>query len=329
MQAFSKEILDTLQIRKSRAQKAHFRRRLSTYADGLGYLHHEEAGMMGARNFVVGDPTTARVIFTAHYDTCPVLPVPNFITPQRMIFYLAYQFLLTAGIFAVIFALRSLAALTFGWLGATFSWPPSLTELFSSLSHYGAFLFVFALLFFGPANRHTVNDNTSGVITLVELMAALSPEQREGVAFIFFDLEEMGLFGSTGYVQKHKIAMKDKLLLNFDCVSDGDHILFAMKKGASPYADVLAASYTPSEECGVEICKSGVFYPSDQAVFDLGVGVCALKYSKKLKTYYMDRIHTPRDTVMREDNIRYLVSGSVCLCDNLLKNNPKQEETTV
>ena len=54
------------------------------------------------------------------------------------------------------------------------------------------------------------------------------------------------------------------------------------------------------------------FYPSDQAAFRRGVGVCALKKSK-LFGWYMDRIHTKRDTVLDEINIDLLRAGTLRL----------------
>jgi len=40
------------------------------------------------------------------------------------------------------------------------------------------------------------------------------------------------------------------------------------------------------------------------------VGVAALKKSRRLGILYMNRIHTPRDTVYEEENIAYLVRGA-------------------
>lgn len=49
-------------------------------------------------------------------------------------------------------------------------------------------------------------------------------------AFVLFDHEEIGMVGSYSFAKKHKEILKDKLIVNLDCVSDGDHIL-VMKKG--------------------------------------------------------------------------------------------------
>lgn len=46
------------------------------------------------------------------------------------------------------------------------------------------------LMMFGAANKHNVNDNTSGIAALLETMQRLSPEAREKTAFILFDHQE-------------------------------------------------------------------------------------------------------------------------------------------
>jgi Zn-dependent M28 family amino/carboxypeptidase len=175
------------------------------------------------------------------------------------------------------------------------------------------------LMLFGPANEHTANDNTSGVITLVEIMSALPEEEKDSFAFVFFDLEETGLIGSSAFAKKHKVSMKNKLLLNFDCVSDGNNILLALKKGAKGYAPLLEKCFAPNESFKIDVRSKNVFYPSDQAKFNCGVGITALKYSKLLRTEYMDRIHTLKDTVFEEENIEFLKNCTLCLADELTK----------
>ena len=149
-------------------------------------------------------------------------------------------------------------------------------------------------------------------------MTALPADLRGEVAFVFFDLEEMGLFGSSGFASKHGDLRKNTLLVNFDCVSDGRTMLFALRKGAKPYADALAEAFPSSEDRPVEILSKGVFYPSDQANFTCGVGVASLKRTRR-GLLYMDRIHTKRDTVYEEDNIAYLTEGAVRLAEKLCR----------
>ena len=80
--------------------------------------------------------------------------------------------------------------------------------------------------YFGKANTHTANDNTSGVITIIEAACNMPEEFRDRVCFILFDNEEKGLLGSKALAKKYKNIKQNKLVINFDCVSDGDYLLF-------------------------------------------------------------------------------------------------------
>ena len=128
---------------------------------------------------------------------------------------------------------------------------------------------------------------------------------------MFFDHEESGLFGSASFKSKHKNQMKDKLLVNFDCVSDGDHFLFVFSgKARKRYEAQLREAFAASEGKSV-LFESGstAFYPSDQVNFPLGVGVAALN-KHPVFGYYLNRIHTQNDTVLQEENIAWFAEGA-------------------
>jgi hypothetical protein len=242
------------------------------------------------------------------------MPFPNFITPKCIPIYIIYQVIMSLVLYIIpIFVMISSRIV----YDATGSRP-----LFLSLLCIGYVLLIAVLLLilFGPANKHTANDNTSGVTTLLNIMTSLPAETRENVAFIFFDLEEMGLFGSAGYANQHKRISQNTLLLNFDCVSDGHTLLFALRKGSARYASTIREAFPASDTHAVEVVSKGVFYPSDQMNFARGVGVAALKSKGSL--LYMDRIHTGRDTVYMEENIAYLTVGAVRLAESLTRGNP-------
>ena len=75
-------LFERFPVRKGKKQRAAFRTWAAALARENGYSAHEEKGSLGAVNLVIGNPETAKVVFTAHYDTCAVLPFPNFITPK-------------------------------------------------------------------------------------------------------------------------------------------------------------------------------------------------------------------------------------------------------
>lgn len=314
MNSINREIFDKYEVRKTKKQKLAFRKFMTERIEAMGYKASVERGSLGVRNLVVGDPDSAKVIFTAHYDTCPVLPVPNFITPKSIFIYIIYQLILTA-LFMVICGLEmyfcmgvALCALSVVGCGEL-----EVFELLITVLMLLCYIGTLALLMFGPANKHTANDNTSGVTMLVNIMAEMDPKYRDQVAFVFFDHEELGLLGSAAFAKAHAGVVSNTLVVNFDCVSDGDHILLALRGGAKEYKGLLEDSYVPTDALQVEICTKGVFYPSDQYNFRRGIGVAALNKAPLLGTLYLSRIHTRRDTIYREENLQLLTEGSLRL----------------
>lgn len=309
----SQKIMDDFQIRKSRKQKEAFRTWLCGELRNAGYGPNIEKGF-AAQNVVVGDPEKAKVIFSAHYDTCAVLPVPNFITPRNMFFYLCYQLVLVVPLFLAIAVVEGILISVTNALGAG----DILWWLAPTVSMALCAFFIWWLLD-GKANKHTANDNTSGVLTLLETALAMPEADREKVCFVFFDNEEKGLFGSAAFTKAHKKAKKETLDINFDCVSDGDSIQFFPGKPLKKDEETLErmeAAFEGRGEKQTEVVRGFGFYPSDNKAFRKGVGVCALKH-KKIIGYYMDRIHTNKDTVLEEENITLLRDGALRLARNI------------
>lgn len=309
------EIFEKYEIRKTKKQKEDFREYVKSVAEENGYTYREEKGYFGAKNIVVGDTESAKVIYTAHYDTCPRLPFPNFITPKNIFIYLLYQLAIVVGFLAICFAIGYgtgfLMGVLSGLIGVDF---PAIVVFLVAELPYVIFIW---LLMFGPANKHTANDNTSGVTALLDIMLSLPEEEKGNVAFVFFDLEEVGLFGSAGFASKHQNVRKNTLLLNFDCVSDGNYFLFVLKKDSIKYKKLLEECFACGENMTVEVLEKGAFYPSDQANFKCGVGVAALKKAKNSNLLYMDRIHTSRDVIYQEENIEFLKNGAIELAKKI------------
>ena len=90
MTELTKEVFEKYQVRKNKAQKNAFIYFVQEKVSQMGYISKLEAGKGGACNIVVGDIENAKVVYTAHYDTCPVLPFPNFITPKNFFIYLLF-----------------------------------------------------------------------------------------------------------------------------------------------------------------------------------------------------------------------------------------------
>jgi hypothetical protein len=303
---FKEELFEKYEIRKSKKQKTEFIEWVKNYAEGKGFKVDVEKGSMGSRNIVIGDADKAEVIYTAHYDTCAVMPFPNFITPKNFLIYLIYQIILCFILFLpAMLVLFGFAEFAPNYLGI------------GTMISYVLLIGVCALIMVGPANKHTANDNTSGVATILACLDTFSP--KDDVAFILFDNEEVGLIGSGSYASKHKVIAKSTLLVNFDCVSDGDTMLFVLNKKTKDLVKIFEESYESPRDVKTDVVYKGVFYPSDQTAFKKGIGVCAMKKNKFFKSGYIDRIHTKRDTIFREENIKYLAEGSYKLYKNVTK----------
>lgn len=290
------DVVKNYPVRKSKKQKRAFRADVTQWLQNLGYPVCEEEGSFHSCNLVIGDPQRARYLVTAHYDTCARLPFPNLITPCNFWTFLLYQIF--------IFLMLMLPALAVGGL---------VGYLLHSFD-IGYFLFVvllwadIVLMLIGPANSSNVNDNTSGVVTLLEIARSIPELHRKNVCFVLFDLEEAGLIGSASYKKKHKREIPNQLVLNLDCVGEGDDIYFfptaKLKKSKERLAPLqkLAGGY--GKKSIAVRTKGFSIYPSDQSNFPYGVGICALKRGRA--GLYLSRIHTPRDTVLDETNVNIL-----------------------
>lgn len=301
MTKLTDEIIKNFQVRKTKKQKTEF---IELMRARFPEMRVESGGFLKCRNLVIGDVESAKVVFGAHYDTAPALPVPNLVFPKNLLFFVLWQFLIVLPMvfFMLVVGITVLV----------------LTDsiLLYCLSAAAVWVLFCWLLLGGKANRHTANDNTSGVVTLCEAMERMGTDGFRDAAFVFFDQEETGLWGSLLFMKTHRETMKEKLLVNFDCVSDGDYFLLVSNKRARErYGSVFRQAFPGMEGKYVRFEKSATtLCPSDQMRFPCSVGVIALK-RKWFLGLYLDKIHTKHDTVFQEENITYFAESICRLCN--------------
>lgn len=293
-------------VRRTAKEKEAFRAAVLEHLRDKGIDARAERTADGKNdNIVIGDVSTARVVCTAHYDTPAASLFPNLMIPRSPLFYL-YQF--------APITLMLAAALGGGYLIADAVYHGGdKTEfmriyiLVYMLIYYGLFF----LMYRAFKNPNNCNDNTSGVATILTVLENLSEDERKNFAFILFDNEEKGKKGSKAYTKDHKDMMKDRLVVNFDCVGDGEHIVFIAMKDAEKREEYrkLRESFTDGG------AYSTHFYPikgsqsnSDYKNFPCGVGCMACRKSRR-GVFYTPNIHTPKDTVANAENIRFLCDG--------------------
>jgi len=244
------------------------------------------------RNLVIGDVATAEVLVTAHYDTPAGSLIPNLMLPRNPGLSLLYQL----GI-PVLLAFLSLGV-AYGITRAL-----SLGQVVFAL----LYLLLYFGLFFGlmrrGANPNNRNDNTSGVATVLTLLAN-APER---VAYILFDNEEQGLLGSKAYRKAHPEATEHTLVINLDCVGNGEHLLLIAKENAEAHRHYRTLCETMTDGNGMTVHvfpANGSRLNTDYKNFPCGVSLTACRQAKAI--FYTPYIHTVKDTVADSANIAFL-----------------------
>ena len=322
----SQKILADFQPRKTKAQKQAFIDWLipALAKEGIEMRIESQGWIFKSNNLIVGSPDDCEFVLGAHYDTAPVLPFPNFIIPRNLLLTLLIQMVM------MFFPLL----LWWGLVAGISSLMPNNSEFITKFFRLSLPILYLVMIFFGPTNKHTANDNTSGIITMIETMLAMDTEYRERVCFVLFDLEEVGMVGSSAFRQKHTSVMKDKILINLDCVSDGDHLMLVMNRPASKtphFRENIQSSF----EKALENTSGKTFqidpawrsiYPSDQMGFRKSLAIAALKKAPIIGLY-LDRIHTRHDVIFDVENIRIISQAMLAYTKSLAPVNTSINET--
>lgn len=288
MTELSQMILQSYQTRKTKKQKERFLQVVCAHLDkhNIPYQIDVQGKLLKSKNLIVGNLENPKVVCTAHYDTQAVMPIPNFITPFSWTGIIIFNLILLGIIYLVAILLETLFCL----------WDPVFFE-----GSYGLFWWIaFLYIYFGIPNPHTANDNTSGVIVLLELIQSL--DSYDDVCFVFFDLEEVGLVGSKRFEKKHYVSIKNATVINYDCISDGNTFYLKLSHDQDGFYETAKEVFTPVTGKEVLITTKG-FYPTDAMHFMTSISCAALRKRKNL--LYLSRIHTLRDTIFETKNIEW------------------------
>ena len=299
MKDYLNDINGRFPIRNSREQKKAFRAYAISEAQAAGYSARAVPENGGHDNVVIGEPEKAQTIFTAHYDTPRRALFPNLMLPTNPFLKFAY-------LFAVIVPMLAIAILA----GVAVRKLTGLEGMAGRFVYFGvyvaAYLGLFLLMFLGPANKHNINDNTSGTAAVLTLAQKLSGDPS--AAFILFDNEEKGKKGSKAFAASHPDIKTGTLVVNLDCVGNGDTFIAGASSSAmsDPRFPTLKASLEHAGGKVFPASKAGM--NSDHKSFDRSVGIAACLYKKGVG-YYTPRIHTGRDTVASPENIEKLTDA--------------------
>ena len=305
-----KELLDNYQVRRSFKQKQIFIQWMRKHADEHGYkLDEQHYKRDQGRNLIVGNPQTAEIILSAHYDTPPnaLFPITTIVGSIPM--YILGQVFIFLPVIAILWLMERVVKAIFGGVGF---WSTMVPFLWFEISLWALILLILWCLqmTIGFANRKNANDNTSGVAVLLSVLEDLPCDKRSKVCFVFFDDEEKGLVGSKFFKKSYYNRIKFTPLINFDCVAHGQHLMFITRKGfrESRFNEILTeVTQLPLVTGGKALVKAANKYihPSDQLNFPNSVGVVAL-HKIPVFGYYLSRLHSRFDKKFNVDNIETL-----------------------
>lgn len=302
---------DKFPVRNSEKQKEAFREWALEEAERDGIENAAEEVNSGHSQLVFGDLSSARVIFSAHYDTPRRALFPNLMLVSEPVMYWAYNIgvalVMLAAALGAVFAARSLLHLDRHIMAHRF------VMLFIYMAVYFGLFF---LLLRGPANRRNRNDNTSGTAAVLTLTRKL--KSMNGVALVLFDDEEKGKKGSKAFAAAYPGIREGALNVNLDCVGNGDTFVFCSTKRAQDHS-LFPALRAAAEKTGLP----SMFLPagkgemnSDHKSFLFGVGVCACRH-KPIVGWFTDRIHTSRDTVADPKNVEKLTDALAAFVNDI------------
>ncbi len=294
------DILKDYPIRRTDEQKSAFISAVTEYASRLGYsVNVEQEGKN--RNIVIGDSDKAQYLVTAHYDTPVASMFPNLLLPKSFAVFYLYQI-------GIILAYMLIALVVCAPV-----WFLTENKAATFIVWYVAYMAQAMWGRIGTPNKNNANDNTSGVVTLLQTVTALPQELRDRVCFVLFDQEEKGLVGSKIYRKAHMEQTDRQIVLNLDCVGDGDIILFEPVKSLQTDTETLQKISAICKTVGNKELRleQGPFTgSSDQKSFPKGIGIKALHYKKGVGLY-CGYIHTNRDKTLDETNVNILQAALI------------------
>lgn len=277
-------------------QKKRFRKFIKEEMDKLGWNSEMIKG-----NIIVGDIEQVEYIFTAHYDT-----------PGKIPGYARFSYKLfgnTSIVFSnlLIILIIILYSTFMVVLGKMFGLD-DIIKLIANIPYIVLILGIFI------PNKNNYNDNSSGILTLMNIAHEISDHNinKNKVAFVFFNNEEWGLLGSTAmkkYWKKNKTPLKGKKIINFDCVGNGDTILITHGRN-DKLAKEMQERFKLSTIHDVERFKYNIIPLSDDFKFRKkgAIGIVFCNKSKLGKGYYIPDIHCSKDIKLNLENIELLTS---------------------
>ena len=305
-QGYTKKLIDKFKYyskRFSRKEKEQFLQLVEHELSEMGYEYRRmcKKGLLNNVHLetVNNDPD---IIFLAHYDTGVLLP------------FWAEGVMRLSGITRTWLQVLIIVSLF------------QLINLFSFPVIEGAitFLFIASLVSFFIPNTNNLNDNTSGVITLLAMAKKLKNHPDVKVKFVFTDNEENMLAGSFALKRmwkKEGFNFENKKIISVDCVGRGKIPLISYnmnEKLAKDLKDIISIENNKVRTVNMWLTPFSDAYPFRKQ------GAVNLNMSNKSLIpggYYIKNIHSLRDKDISIENMVSVQAGLLGYCKDCSLNN--------
>lgn len=298
MEKASLLILEKYKHRRTKNQKMKFINHLSDIFYDNGYPFFEERrGIFGDHiNVLIGDIKSAKTVVCARYSERPTLFVPNLIAPKNKFIVYLYRFF----IFLIMQVISLMAE------DAFFNITKNIFISFASF--IVVMLILAAIICFGPSFAKNADDNTSGVISIIETAKTFTPEQlkHSSLAFVLLDDGCFGFNGAKHLCKLHKKNIDEKVIINIDSIGSGEHIFYICNDNLQDdtvQTDKIIESIENHNKKINTVCqRQNIAFHSDGDIFEKSMTISS--FSRGLSGIICSmRRHTIADTKIDEINI--------------------------
>ena len=294
------QLCDDYMIRYTRKQKTAFLQFLTAFCKDHNWKSSIETNGF-ANHLIAGDLQTAKIVFTAHYDT-----------PMKSLFpYTLYPASRTRTFWSRYWPIL-LLLFVFVLLSFLLTYP--LFRMMLGAAYLFFLVYLGLRLWIGPANLENWNKNTSGVAVMLLLMQTLNSTNRGKAAFVFLDECAQTLTGCKKLYRVHRNEFAEKNVIDLNCVGKGD-VFFVVPGSGNDRFGFRKRLTAGIKKQAAALEKSCVLLPSSRrlqkgtfSVLPCSAGICTVqtagKFSKGIRY-----IGTGHDDHWDEKNLHLLVQA--------------------
>lgn len=293
--------LDTYKTRFTRSKKDAFLEELKKDFNELGYEYSEIKGkkwLTKANDAVFGNLKGAKTVIVASYDTPEKKLMPKTAyypfngnkTMSKDFWYTFFPMILLYFVILGLYVGMRRMDENSAFLGAV------------SMLIMLTLAFICYMFIHGVGNKYNANRNTSGIICALEIAKELNKEQKKQVAFVFTDMNRKRYLGSEIFANILKKMNKSPLIIELDCIGDGDDFAIGYLSGSKKAVlDIVSKKYR--KDFMIREIKGNSLIQNSLAPYAKAIKISAGTFESKGELCVMNT-GTGKDKTIKEENIQ-------------------------